>query len=229
VSASASNADPATWWMGVHFGLSGEGTVVYRLRLPGFDKGLATFMNEEWWSHPCFPSKPDEVFTQSRFLAGARRTAPMVATIPSRRRFREPSAGRERRSRGPFFQPRRRAAPRRPDIPSWWPSGPTLRVVDRAPARPWWRSAARPAPSSRRSFMSPWIPGVVHLDPFYRDVTRKASGNSFVLPSERHPRKTSFRRRLEEMKDTHDGRLRGPQEVPGGLSPSSRGQEGSAS
>ncbi len=69
VSASASNADPATWWMGVHFGLSGEGTVVYRLRLPGFDKGLATFMNEEWWSHPCFPSKPDEVFTQSRFLA----------------------------------------------------------------------------------------------------------------------------------------------------------------
>ena len=69
VSASASNADPGTWWMGCHFGLSGEGTVVYRLRLPGFAAGLATFMNEEWWSHPCFPSKPEEVFTQSRFLS----------------------------------------------------------------------------------------------------------------------------------------------------------------
>jgi len=68
-SAQASNADPATWWKGVHFGLSGEGTVVFKLKFPGFSQGLAAFMNEEWWSHPRFPKRPEQIPTQTRFLA----------------------------------------------------------------------------------------------------------------------------------------------------------------
>lgn len=82
VSAEASNADPATWWMGCHFGLSGEGTVVTRLRLPGFSAGLCTFMNEEWWSHPAFPSRPDDVTSQTRFLAWREKDGTYGCVLP---------------------------------------------------------------------------------------------------------------------------------------------------
>src|SRR5258708_29298466 len=57
------------WFRGFRFGLSGEGTAVLKLRLPGFDRGLTGYMNEEWWSHPSFPRKSSELHPLTRFLA----------------------------------------------------------------------------------------------------------------------------------------------------------------
>jgi len=56
------------WWKGFRFGLSGEGTAVLRISLPGFSHGMAGYMSEEWWSHPSFPRKTSELLPLTRFL-----------------------------------------------------------------------------------------------------------------------------------------------------------------
>lgn len=66
LAVDASCIDPVRTWWAFRFGLAGEGTVVLRLNLPGFSRGLGFFMNDEWWFQPQFPGKPSEIFQFTR-------------------------------------------------------------------------------------------------------------------------------------------------------------------
>jgi raffinose synthase len=66
LAVEASCINPLRTWWAFQFGLAGEGTVVLRLNLPGFSRGLGFFMNDEWWLQPQFPRKPSELFQFTR-------------------------------------------------------------------------------------------------------------------------------------------------------------------